>query len=340
MPVLIFKRSMLVILGMLLASALPAQDQQADAENCNLCHGLSMLGLSGSDNTIRSLEVASDTYQHSTHRNVICRDCHTDIVEFPHPETVQKVDCSKACHITRPFALTGYSHVDQTEAHAISSHGFNPKQTPQQNDSKPTCKYCHGNDFRKALEEDILAISSNHCQRCHEGSGLAGVILHVNSHSGHRTAAASIAVVELCSSCHNDKSRMEQFDVNLTQVAGYERQFHGKALKRGLDEVANCMDCHRNHLNLPATDPNSSIHPNNIQQTCSSNSYCHPNATAEFAVAAVHSAPTMKNNPIVFYTEWGFIILTAGTMALLFAHIFLDFGRWFGDYLNRRKNDE
>lgn len=326
-----------IIFISLLSLSQLAWGQQADVENCYLCHGLTNFALTGEGNTFRNFEVSPGGYQHSTHRNVICSDCHTDINQFPHPEVVQKVDCAKACHIAKPFALTGYSHLDQVKTHAISAHGNNPEQTVEMNQRKPECKYCHDNTFRNVIEDDVLSENSKHCGRCHEGSGLAGVILHVSSHSGHRSAAASVEVVELCSSCHADQSRMKDFDVNITQVAGYENQFHGKALKRGLNEVANCMDCHRNHLNLPADDPNSSIHPNNIQMTCSANSYCHSDATAKFAAAAIHSKPTPSDNPTVFYVEWGFIILTAGTMAFLFAHILLDFGRWVGDAWIRRK---
>ena len=157
------------------------------------------------------------------------------------------------------------------------------------------------------------------------------------SHSGHRNSESSIEVVQLCSSCHADASRMNQFDINLTQVEGFEHHFHGKALKRGLDNVANCMDCHRNHLNLPADDPNSSIHANNIQMTCSANAYCHQNATAEFALSAIPSEPTATNNALVFFVEWGFILLPAGTMSFLFAHILLDFGRRLVDALTARR---
>ncbi|MCF7824577.1 MAG: hypothetical protein K9N35_10450 [Candidatus Marinimicrobia bacterium] len=326
------------LLSLIFMLAQPLHSDQADSENCSLCHDLASLVLMGDTGSFRNLEISSNSYRHSTHRNVICRDCHTDINTFPHPTTVQKVDCAKNCHITKPFALTGYSHVDQSEAHAISAHGKNPKYSDQKNASKPDCKYCHDNTFRNVIEDEVLAANSKHCGRCHEDAGLAGVILHVSSHSGHRSASASVKVVELCSSCHADESRMKNFDVNLTQVSGYENQFHGKALKRGMDNVANCMDCHRNHLNLPADDPNSSIHPNNIQMTCSANTYCHSNATAKFTAAAIHSKPTPSNNPIAFYVEWGFILLTAGTMAMLFAHIFLDFGRWVGDaWMRRRK---
>jgi len=336
MPAMIYKPAKILILGIMLLTAIVVQAEQADAQNCNLCHGLVFLGIAGPQKSLRSFEVTSEAYSHSTHRNVICRDCHTDVNQFPHPEKVEKVECSKACHISKPFALTGYSHTQQAEAHAISAHGRNLEYSDEKNAAKPECKYCHSNTFRNIINDDVLAENSEHCVRCHEGEGLAGVILHVSSHSGHRTAEESIEVVELCSSCHSDQSHMKEFDVSLSQVAGYERHFHGKALKRGLNEVANCMDCHRNHLNLPAEDPNSSIHPNNIQQTCSANSYCHSNATAKFAVAAIHSEPTSQNNPIIFYTEWGFIILTAGVMALLFAHILLDFGRWAGDAWMRR----
>ena len=337
MPATIFRRSILLVFILLGLTAISATAQQADAENCNLCHGLALLGITTPAEGLRSFEVSSAGYKHSTHRNVICRDCHTDINVFPHPEDVAKVECYKACHITKPFALTGYSHVEQADAHAVSIHGFNPEYSDEKNAAKPDCKYCHSNSFRNVIKHEILEKNSQHCVRCHEGEGLAGVILHVNAHSGHRTAEASIDVVELCSSCHADQSHMQQFDVNLTQVAGYERQFHGKALKRGMDEVANCMDCHRNHLILPPNDPNSSINQNNIQQTCSSNGSCHSNASAQFTAAAIHSEPTTQNNPILFFVEWGFIILTAGTMALLFAHIFLDFSRWVGDIWMRRK---
>jgi hypothetical protein len=335
MPAMIYRHFKLLMTGFLLVSY--GYGQQADAENCNLCHDLTIFGISLENETLRNFEVSSNSYEHSTHRNVICRDCHTDVTQFPHPEQVQKVDCAKACHITKPFALTGYSHQDQYETHAISAHGMNTSYSDEKNAEKPSCTYCHDNTFRNVIDKDVLSAHSEHCGRCHEDEGLAGVILHVSSHSTHRSANASIKVVELCSSCHADQSRMKNFDVNLTQVSGYQNHFHGKALKRGMDNVANCMDCHRNHLNLPADDPNSSTHPNNIQMTCSANSDCHSDATAQFASAAIHSKPTTSNNPIAFYVEWGFIILTAGTMALLFAHILLDFGRWVGDAIIRRK---
>ncbi len=337
MPAMINRRFLPLTLLFFMLTAGSTSAQQADDENCSLCHGLALLGISTSSDGLRSFEVSSDAYKHSTHRNVTCRDCHTDVNVFPHPQEIAKVECYKACHITKPFALTGYSHAEQADAHAISAHGSKSEYSDEKNDAKPDCKYCHSNSFRNVMKNDVLEENSKHCGRCHEGEGLAGVILHVSSHSGHRTAEESIDVVELCSSCHADQGHMKQFDINLTQVAGYERHFHGKALKRGMNEVANCMDCHRNHLNLPADDPNSSIHPNNIQQTCSSNSYCHADATVKFASAAIHSEPTSQNNPIIFFVEWGFIILTAGTMALLFAHIFLDFGRWVGDIWMRRK---
>ncbi len=313
------------------------QGRQADSQNCDICHDLPMLGLDFQNGTMRSLEVKAQSYNHSIHRNVVCRDCHTDIQIFPHPGEIQKVDCAKACHISRPFALTGFSHQEEAKSHSLSIHAQSEEDSPAQNKLKPTCKYCHNNSFHNDELHTSLRADKRHCRHCHEDEGLSGVLLHVSAHTGHRNAQSSLDVVRLCSSCHGDQGRMKQFDVNLTQVSGFENQFHGKAMKRGLDEVANCMDCHRNHLVLPADDPNSSINTNNLQMTCAANSYCHEGATPQFTQAAIHSRPNVGNNPVVFYTEWGFILLTASVMALLFAHIVFDLGRWLRDRLGNGK---
>ena len=69
MHAMIFRRSLLVSLGLLLCGNLAAQELQADAENCNLCHSLALMGIA-MDDELRSFEVTENAYNHSTHRNV------------------------------------------------------------------------------------------------------------------------------------------------------------------------------------------------------------------------------------------------------------------------------
>jgi len=308
-------------------------EKEIDNENCLLCHNLPMLSIQNNEGEFRSFEVQSDHYSNSIHRNIACRDCHVTIKSFPHNQDIKPVNCSKACHITRPFEMTIFSHKNQEEIHKISDHGFNPNHSKKENNEKPNCKYCHSNK----VYDDIEIFSeeqTSHCVNCHSGESLNSVVNHVDFHITHRSSENSMDIVELCSSCHNDKSKMIQFDISTTQVEGFEHHFHGKAMRRGLDDVANCADCHNSHLVLTKTDPNSSIHENNILKTCSTNSKCHQNPTLEFSKSAVHSKPTPENNPLLFYIEYGFILLTAGVMALLFAHILMDLGRFIFDKFN------
>lgn len=332
MPVTISRKvlaRLVPIACLLMASLGWAQPRVADEDNCELCHSLPLLARIAEDGRLRNFEVPSERFSHSTHRTVPCRDCHEDIDAFPHPEKVEQVNCSKTCHVTRPFELTVFSHKPEADAHALSIHGWRPDQTEKENASKPTCKYCHAN---RAWEQPTPLVRDKveHCASCHSGDNLLGVVEHVDFHMTHRAAGNSLDIIRVCSSCHADHSLMEQFGVNPTQVSGFEHAFHGKALKRGLDEAAHCADCHSSHLVLPADDPASTLSTANIRNTCGALG-CHVQPGAEFTKAAVHGEPSRETNPVVWIIEWFFVLLTACTMAVLFAHILLDFGRWVHD---------
>ncbi|HLW85429.1 MAG TPA: cytochrome b/b6 domain-containing protein [Candidatus Sulfotelmatobacter sp.] len=64
-----------------------------------------------------------------------------------------------------------------------------------------------------------------------------------------------------CAQCHAD------------QQTAYDRSFHAKAVQGGNTRAATCVDCHGSpHELLPASDPKSRVHHNNIPATCGS---CH-----------------------------------------------------------------
>ncbi|MDP2360796.1 MAG: hypothetical protein Q8O14_08590 [bacterium] len=314
---------------LVLAATVTAHARLADSENCELCHGLPLLARLDEGGQLRLFEVSATMVQHSSHRGIGCRDCHSDIDAFPHPERVQPVDCGKTCHVNRPFELTVFSHRAEVEALALSIHGRNDKENEETNAAKPTCKYCHGSHLMAQPSQRVQE-QARHCASCHDGNSLESVIEHVDRHTSHRSAENSINIVKLCASCHGDATLMESVNLSSTQVAGFQHHFHGKAMRRGLDGVANCADCHTSHLVLPQDDPASTLSTANIRQTCGTVN-CHVNPSLEFARSAIHSQPTMKSNPVVYAVSWGFILLTAITMALLFSHILLDFGRWLHD---------
>jgi hypothetical protein len=65
MPAMIYRHFKLLMTGFLLVSY--GYGQQADAENCNLCHDLTIFGISLENETLRNFEVSSNSYEHSTH---------------------------------------------------------------------------------------------------------------------------------------------------------------------------------------------------------------------------------------------------------------------------------
>lgn len=339
MPVMTCRRVPVLVAGLLLPLLLllavpaAASPGMADSENCELCHGLPLLSRMDEQGTLRLYEVSTETVLHSSHKGISCRDCHVDIEAFPHPAVVQKVDCGKTCHVNRPFELTVFSHRTEVEAHGLGVHAQSDKDDAETNAAKPTCKYCHGSHL---MAEPSLRVQqeAQHCSNCHDGKSLEGVIEHVDRHTSHRSAKNSLDIVKLCASCHGDATLMESVSLSSTQVEGFQHHFHGKAMRRGLDDVANCADCHNSHLILSQDDPASTLSTANIRQTCGTTG-CHQNPSLEFARSAIHSKPSMEGNPVVYAVTWGFILLTAITMAFLFSHILLDFVRQVHGRFNR-----
>jgi cytochrome b subunit of formate dehydrogenase len=75
--------------------------------------------------------------------------------------------------------------------------------------------------------------------------------------SPHETTPAKVS----CAKCHAD------------EAAAYNTGFHAKAIKGGDQNAASCTDCHGGpHEILPASDPKSKVHHNNIPATCGA---CH-----------------------------------------------------------------
>lgn len=104
----------------------------------------------------------------------------------------------------------------------------------------PDCKECHG-------EHDILPYTD------------------VNS----RTYKMNIPV--LCGKCHREGAPVARV-YNISEqniLENYSQDIHGIGLfQSGLIVSATCNDCHGNHGIQPHTNPWSTVHPNNIAETC------------------------------------------------------------------------
>jgi len=64
----------------------------------------------------------------------------------------------------------------------------------------------------------------------------------------------------VCGECHEEA------------LAAHNKTNHGKLLTEGSPDAPQCYDCHSMHEVLPPDDPQSSVHPENLVQTCGT---CH-----------------------------------------------------------------
>lgn len=130
---------------------------------------------------------------------------------------------------------------------------------------------------------------------------------------------------QTCGRCHENAGISERFGLPSHRYTTYIDSFHGVSLRYGNLIAANCTSCHGSHLILAATDPNSSIHLQNLAKTCGQ---CHPNAGENFTKGKIHVEAQPDVSPQVWAVR---IFYTAfiGFLSFFFlTHIALDAIKW------------
>ncbi len=109
---------------------------------------------------------------------------------------------------------------------------------------------------------------------------------------------------------------MAKYGLQSKVVNTYLDSYHGLATRRGYLLAATCVDCHNTHLILPNANPESTINPDNIVDTCGK---CHANSTQSFAASYTHDIMNPDKNPInriVTSAYISLIIVVIGGMLL------------------------
>lgn len=238
----------------------PAVAQTND--DCEACHGDPGLTTEKQGRTV-SLYVNVKRFATSVHKDSECIDCHqdADVEEFPHPDSLERVDC-------------GTCHDEAAENFYTGIHG---KALKRGAPYAPSCKECHGDHYilppsnvqsrtykmnipvlcgkchREGApvarvynipEHDIL---SNYSQSIH-GAGLfkSGLIVtatcndcHGNHlvlpHTDSRSSVSARNVAKTCTKCH---ARIEQVHVQIIK---------GELWEREPGAIPACTDCHLPH---------------------------------------------------------------------------------------------
>lgn len=135
-----------------------------------------------------------------------------------------------------------------------------------------SCLVCHS-EIKVEYLESIHAAFNVTCVACHGGDPTT-----LETEKAHaleaffRGTPQRPEIPELCASCHSDPVRMKPYGLRTDQYSEYQTSQHGKLLAQGDTRVAVCSDCHTAHKILPAWEPRSTVHPENIPSTCA---HCH-----------------------------------------------------------------
>lgn len=153
-----------------------------------------------------------------------------------------------------------------------------------QSPAKNSCLECHSLMPEPLLvtpeqsAADIHAQKGLNCASCHGGNpNLDDAEASMSRAAGFKGKIARGQVPALCASCHSNGTYMRQFNPSLRtdQLSQYQTSMHGQLLRRGINKVAICTDCHGVHGMRPASDSRSQVHPLNVATTCSK---CHADA--------------------------------------------------------------
>jgi predicted CXXCH cytochrome family protein len=181
-----------------------------------------------------------------------------------------------------------------------------------------TCGSCHKGIYETYMQsdhaytEEIEGKEFPTCVKCHS----AHVISSVNQDKFMNE------VTTQCGSCHKETAET------------YMKTYHGKAYQLGYFESARCSDCHGSHNILKASNPASTIAPDNLVATCAA---CHVGANKRFSgylSHATHKDDARMNFAYIFMTA-----LLLGVFSFFGLHLLMWLPRSLKERLKKRKEE-
>ncbi len=298
-------------------------ENNGDLPSCADCHGS------------HDILVSSDDHSktHPANLPVTCSLCHKDLdlIEKYHIRTDHPVEVyTNSIHSQTikegqvDAATCNDCHSSGGTAHKIFSPN-NPESTINHFNIPKTCGKCHKEiekEFWEGIHGQFVArgdTESPVCTHCH---GEHGII----SPRDPRSPVSRVRLAEAtCTPCHESISMTEKYRVETDRIPSFIDNFHGLKSKAGDLVVANCASCHEAHLILPSSNPRSSIHPDNLQETCGE---CHPGITKVMASESIHgfgekAAPSKLAGTI----QKIYIVLIIAVIGAMALHWIIDFFR-------------
>ncbi len=205
----------------------------------------------------------------------------------------------------KSFEVSGVSnsaHADVTcqQCHPDYRYDDQPSASQLWNiNAGQACSDCHAKQEDAALSDVVPAYNaSTHAAAIEEGNYESATC--ASCHGGHFITRLDTEIAKqqmhmssfrTCARC---KQHGDEYDT-------YDDYYHGKAYKQGAQDAPACWDCHDSHKILPAADPESTVNPANVADTCGTEG-CHQGTDEQFgasSAALIHTkVAEQEANPI------------------------------------------
>jgi predicted CXXCH cytochrome family protein len=250
---------------------------------CTVCHG--------QIEQVHRKVIAGELWESEPHKIPVCVDCHSPHVirNVFYPSGMANQDCL-SCHRDETLTMERDGQTISLFVDEVSLAGFAHGDT--------ACAQCHTGVTSSLIRACETVTPGVDCSICHaevndqytisvhgklsaEGDPDAPVCL--DCHGKHSTQKKNVPssptfarnVPELCARCHRvGEKAAVRIDSEVPDIVkAYEMSIHGKGLvESGLIVTATCTNCHTSHGELPPADPGSSVHRDNVADTCGN---CH-----------------------------------------------------------------
>jgi cytochrome b subunit of formate dehydrogenase len=298
-------------------------DSEEDIPQCADCHG---------DHSVLPSTVKS-AKTHTVNLPQTCGKCHENLdlttkYQILHDHPIEIYETSIHGQSTKggiyAAATCNDCHSTDGTAHRILSPG-DPASTINHFNIPKTCGRCHQGiekDFWEGLHGQLVARGQTDAPVCTHCHGEHGII----SPGDPRSPVSRAHLAEqTCSPCHESVALNERYGLPAGRLATFIDSYHGLKSKAGDPTVANCASCHGVHRILASSDPSSSIHPNNLQSTCSE---CHPRISEKIASIPIHSVGDRQlETTVAEIVEDIYIIAIVVIIGLMVLHWLIDLGR-------------
>ena len=288
------------------------------APNCISCHQNRITGLKGSKDS-SGIKITQEK---------MCLACHLDNSDVrAHIAPSTKFIAAYEHSVHGSALLKG----NGAAANCVDCHGSHAIQRERETTSTvnranipATCSKCHG------------AIEKEYAESIHGKSSLSGnreAPVCTNCHGEHNilapsdptspTAARNVSQ-QVCSPCHSSVTLNEKYGIAGDRFQTFEASYHGLAIRSGNMQVANCASCHGVHNIKPSSDSTSSVSKSNLAVTCGK---CHPGANKRFTIGSVHVATGNKEDPLLYWISYTYVLLISTIIGGMVLHNLLDFYR-------------